>query len=90
MNDEIEVWVTKYALTSGIFRVNAKICSNVSSSMISYRESNARFDQYAHGNDWHKTEVEAIARAEQMRTKKIASLKKQIAKLEAMKFEPKG
>ena len=39
-----------------------------------------------HEDDWHTTPEAAIARAEEMRTKKIASLKKQIAKLEAMTF----
>jgi hypothetical protein len=39
-----------------------------------------------HKPDWHTTPEAAIARAEEMRTKKIASLKKQIAKLEAMTF----
>lgn len=39
-----------------------------------------------HGNEWHRTREEAVARAEQMRAAKIASLKKQIAKLEKLSF----
>jgi len=35
---------------------------------------------------WHRTFPEAKARAEEMRVKKIASLKKQITKLERMTF----
>ncbi|MGE0278428.1 MAG: hypothetical protein AB7R40_23780 [Nitrospiraceae bacterium] len=36
--------------------------------------------------DWHETAEAALAQADAMRLKKIASLKKQIAKLEAMRF----
>jgi len=55
--------------------------------MIAYRTEGSMFDQYAHNDDWHCTLPDAIAKANEMRAKKIASLKKQIAKLEAMKFE---
>ena len=44
----------------------------------------------AHGNDWHRTEADAVARAEQMRVKKIASLEKQIAKLKKLSFTVGG
>ena len=39
------------------------------------------------GRDIHKTAEAAVARANGMRTAKIASLKKQIAKLEKLVFE---
>lgn len=42
---------------------------------------------YFHGNEWHKSRESAIAKAEEMRKKKIASLKKQIEKLEKMEFK---
>lgn len=35
---------------------------------------------------WHRTEAAAKVRAEQMRVERIASLKKQIKKLEGIKF----
>lgn len=41
------------------------------------------------GEEYHLTEESARARVEEMRKKKIESLKKQIAKLENMKFEVK-
>ena len=41
---------------------------------------------YYHGNDWHKKKEDAVLRAEVMRIKKIESLKKQIEKLNKMKF----
>ena len=50
-----------------------------------------RTDDGAHfhgeGKDWTRTKEAAAARAEEMKAKKIKSLKKQIEKLERMKFE---
>ena len=79
--EKVKAWVTKYALSSGIEFVNGEVNHNVSSSMLSYGVRCV-----AHGKDWHRTPEAALARAEEMRTAKIASLKKQIAKLEKMTF----
>jgi len=38
------------------------------------------------GKEWHRTEKEALCRAQEMRDRKIRSLKKQIEKLEKMSF----
>jgi hypothetical protein len=38
---------------------------------------------YYHRPDWHETRYKAVQRAEQMRVKRIESLRKQLAKLEA-------
>lgn len=47
MRDEkIRVWITKYALSGGIFCVDAKIRHEVSPSMVSWGN---KFSQYAHG-----------------------------------------
>lgn len=47
------------------------------------------FPTYYHeeGKEWHRTKESAIAKAEEMRKKKIASLQKQIKKLENINFE---
>lgn len=42
---------------------------------------------HGQGVEWCKTKEEAIVRAEEMKKRKIVSLKKQIEKLEKMKFE---
>ena len=82
MDDEhIKAWVTSYALTSGIRCVTGRVCHSIDSGMLAYGTYGN-----AHGNDWHRDPVAAIARAEEMRKAKIASLKKQIAKLEKMVF----
>lgn len=86
MNSEenkFTAYITKYALTIGIFDVQAKtICS----TSIKYLDNNL-CNQYAHANEWHRTLSDAIVCANEMRAKKIASLKKQIAKLEVLNFE---
>lgn len=78
----MKVYITKYALSTGIIETDdAEICSNISGDMISYKNYG-----YYRGNDWHKKKEDAVLRAEVMRIKKIESLKKQIEKLDKMKF----
>lgn len=84
MTECITIWVSKYALTKGILKVeNAETSDDfpiiAMCGYVSY-----------YGNDWHRTEAEAIARAEEMRVAKIKSLEKQITKLRAMTFGEKG
>ena len=81
-----KVWITKYALSGGIEERDAELCGN---DMVAIRTPNG-FINYIHkeGRDWHLSQAQALLRAEEMRAAKIASLKKQIAKLEKMKFEP--
>lgn len=75
-------WISKYALSHGIQAADGEMCHfnpkyiDVPGWIISFKA----------GVEIHETEAAAKAAAESMRLKKIASLKKQIAKLEAMKF----
>lgn len=78
----MKAWITKYALTSGIIEVND---AEESGDMICYKHGSP-YVQYAHGEDWWTNFEVAKNRAEQMRQAKIASLKKQIAKLEKLEF----
>lgn len=80
----MKVWITKYALTRGILEME---CAQFGD--ISVKEVGNPFPTYYHGegNEWHRTKESAIQKAEEMRQKKIASLKKQIKKLEEMRFE---
>ena len=77
----MKVWITKYALTSGITRHDAELCDH---RMVKYGTM-----QFAHveGKEWHRSYENALLRAEVMRIKKIESLKKSIAMLEAMRFD---
>lgn len=84
----MKIWVTKYALTSGIFvRPDAEISEDGRMATV---RSGPRLPEHYHGNDWHPTEQAALAHAERMRANKIESLKKQIGKLEALRFGVKG
>lgn len=75
-----EVWVTKYALTTGITKIGS--AGIIKSNALTINTVIG----YFHKPHWHTTEAAAKAHAEQMRLKKIASLRKQIEKLEALKF----
>lgn len=55
--------------------------------MIRFRRRFSGFEEYARGKDWHRTPEAAIARAEEMKAAKIASLRKQIDRLEKLEFK---
>lgn len=80
----MNVWITKYALTKGIFEMDVESQSEDGKSVYGKAWNQCYRGQ---GVEWCKTKAAAIAKAEKMRRKKIASLKKQIEKLESMKFE---
>lgn len=85
----VTAWVTKYALTQGIFKVEGTIDPRVSETMLTVPGSANTFPQYFHGNEWHRTLELAIARAEEMRRAKIKSLEKQLTKVKKIAFEVK-
>lgn len=75
--------ITKYALTKGIIEMDVVESPNFQ-DMVSERSNRLR---HFHGMDWHLSKMQAIEKAEEMRSKKIASLEKQIEKLKKLKFE---
>ena len=79
-----EIWTTKYALTAGIVRTQAKISDRF--AHVPPGSAGHQIDGFYHGEgrEWCRTEAEALARAEQMRQDRIVSLHRQIAKLEKM------
>ena len=81
--ETIKVWITKHALTAGIIEAEAEVFDQYP-NMITVNDGGGRY--HYHGNDWHRSQVNAWARACEMRYNKINSLKKKIAKLEVMKF----
>lgn len=68
----MKVYCTKYLFTSGIQEIEVE---------------QSCFYLYGQGKEWHKTKESAIARAEEMRIKKLKALDKQMKKISAMKFE---
>ena len=85
----MRVYVTQHALTQGIQEIMADQCleTQPDGSMIRDMEAPVPTSYHVQGRDWHLTRALAIARAEQMRLAKIASLRRQIAKLEALSAE---
>lgn len=82
-------YITKCALTKGIRTIQGEI----SPEWPNLVSSGSGFDNHhfhGEGRQWHRTMEGAITKAEQMRKAKIASLFKQISKLEQLSFtQPK-
>lgn len=88
----MKVWITKYALTDGIYDgeiiAKHKIRENPIECKFRFLCRNTYGDQfYLDRDDFCFTYECAIKKAEEMRQNKIKSLKKQIEKLEEMRFE---
>lgn len=79
----MKVYITKYAMTTGIYEADAEYSSV--EGMI--RVKRVCHFQYFSGQDWHTNKESAIKRAEEMKKKKIISLKKQLRKIQALTFE---
>lgn len=77
-------YITKYALTMGI--VQKQVEGTPASGMVV--TSGERYPAYFHGEgrEWHRTREAAVKRANAMRDAKVASLRKQIARLETAAF----
>lgn len=80
----MKVWITKYALTSGIIQTEGEVTN--SGALYVLHTGHLTF-YHGEGKEWHRTKEAAVSKAEEMRQKKIESLKKQIRKLEGMTFE---
>lgn len=79
----MKVYITRYALSDGILEKEAEECDRFPGMI----ETDDHEYIHGEGKDWTRTKEAAVARAEEMKAKKIKSLKKQIKKLERMKFE---
>lgn len=82
----IHVWITKYALTQGIFEIDATVCTDVSNDMIKQVGVSYPTTYHGEGKEWHRTKESAIKKAKEMKEVKIKSVKKQLTKLENLKF----
>lgn len=79
----MQVWITKYALTKGIFTAEVNEPDEGSTMVV---DRSTGWGAYYHGNDWHRTEDAAVVRANQLRDDTIKSREKSIAKLRRLKF----
>jgi len=83
----MKVWITKYALTSGIRETDGTVGENCP-SMICVKPIETAFamTEYFHGSDWHTDKESAIKRAKEMQAAKIKSIEKAIAKIKKKVF----
>lgn len=82
---EEKVFITKYALSSGIKGMEVVNKCKVDDTLFVYVKG--QYSSYRIGSEAFFSKENAIKKAEEMRLKKIESLKKQIKKLEDLKFE---
>lgn len=80
----MKVWITKYALTDGLIERDVRCCKF--GGIYGIWDDGKRCGSFDEG-EWFLDKQSAIQKAKEMRQKKIASLKKQIEKLERMRFE---
>jgi hypothetical protein len=83
----MKVWITKYALSSGIFESEAEVCGLICRGMIKLTRREG-YPEYFHGEgkEWHTTSEGAKKKAEEMRIRKVNILLKQIKRIQDIKF----
>ena len=84
----MKIYLTKYALTSGVEVIEVER-SATADDMVHWKSSSG-WSQYAHKGEWFADKKEANADFDRRRARKLASLHKQINKIEQLKFEVKG
>ena len=84
----MKVWITKYALTDGIIEALAfKLTYRTYIIIPKYIGTKLGMFRLMNILDYSVSKSSAIKDAEEMRQKKIASLKQQIKKFEEMRFD---
>lgn len=79
MNETLQtVWITRYALSSGVFKAEGAVSAEGSYCTI---RRPGRISETFHGKDWHLDANSAFLRANEMRLKKMVSLRKSLANL---------
>lgn len=82
----MKVWITKYALTLGLFEANVEERAGGEVRLTDYLPSAHGFLFHGEGREWHRTLESALARCEVMRDAKLKSLEKQAAKVRKLDF----
>lgn len=76
----MKIYVTKYALTKGILEEEAEPVANVETMVKVFKSG--YIPSYYHSGEWFLNRKEAIDKANNMRLKKIDSLKRKIKELQ--------
>lgn len=83
----MKAYITKHALTKGVQEVECEHSRKIAGMIEVEDELSINRTALYHSGEWWTNRAEALMYAERMRQKKLASLQRQIRKLEAMKFE---
>lgn len=87
-----KIWVTKYAFTTGIYTAMAEVNGEEGKEMAIVRGEGLCNQWWGHRrksgkNDFEFSEEAALARAEQIREDRIASLNRQLGKMKTLKVQ---
>lgn len=80
----MKVYITKYALTSGITEIDGYVSNEFPDMMCPIQKG---YSQPTHKPFWHETKEEAIKQANKMRDDEIKSLKRRIERLKKINFK---
>jgi len=83
MSDITSIWISKFALTTGIQEVRAMIIGETA-----YVQKDGSYIFYSgNGREWHRTLALALAKAEAMREGKIRSLERKLIKINKLEIK---
>lgn len=82
----MKIWGTKHCITSGVTEHDAIRLDRLTFQIQRTFRDSTYPSRVTEGKDWHRSKEAAVARADEVRTSRIASLRKQIAKLEKVDF----
>jgi hypothetical protein len=79
----MKVYVTKYALTQGIFPIEANL---IDDGKYAKQSTGSSLGLFLRRGEYALTDDEAIRQAEELRCKKLASIEKQVSKINQLDF----
>lgn len=83
----MKVWITKYALSTGIMEEEGETCDSINPNMLRVNGAGNNYRLFhGEGKDWHRSKEGAIHKANIMRLKKIRSLESQIVKFRNLNY----
>ena len=82
---EFTAYISKYALTTGIYERRVKLCGEY--SMVQALGGKHSEFYHGEGREWHRTRAGAVERAEVMRENKLRSIQKQNDRILALVFD---
>lgn len=82
-----EIWITKYALSTGVEKVMAEIKNDVATY---HPIVDSLYKNYLHKGEWHLTESDANKRVLEMIARKRISIQKQLSKLDKLEAKIKS